>query len=75
VPGIVDLLNRTVVVPSLFLERRVGAERTADVTFTPAVERFGTLAFNRVTPISRVGYESTLDAVRDWWREHNRRRH
>jgi predicted acylesterase/phospholipase RssA len=74
-PGIVDLLNRTVVVPSLFLEGRVGTERNADVTFSPAVARFGTMAFNRVRPIARVGYDSTIDAVRAWWREHNRRRH
>ena len=73
-PGIVELLNRTVVVPSLFLERRLGRERIADVTFSPAVARFGTLALNRVRPIARAGYESTIDPVRAWWREHNRRR-
>lgn len=66
IPGIIELLSRTVAVPGLFLERHLATE-SADLLLQPPVQRWGTLDFKRVHPIAEAGYESAIGPVREWW--------
>ncbi len=65
-PGIVELMNRVVVVPSLYLRRRETADRP-DLLIRPPVDRWGTLELRRVGPIEQAGYEGAIGPLRDWW--------
>lgn len=72
VPGIFELLSRTVAVPGLFLERHLKAA-PADLLLQPPVESWDTLDFRRVRPIAAAGYEFARQPLGEWWeREHSR---
>lgn len=71
IPGIVELLSRTVAVPGLYLERE-RARPTADLLVQPSVERFATLDFGSVQPIAAAGYDASLDLLQAWWRAETR---
>jgi predicted acylesterase/phospholipase RssA/CRP-like cAMP-binding protein len=66
VPGIFELLSRTVAVPGLFLERHLRSA-PADLLLQPPVEQWDTLDFRRVRPIATAGYDATIRPIRDWW--------
>jgi predicted acylesterase/phospholipase RssA/CRP-like cAMP-binding protein len=66
VPGIVDILSRTVAVAGLHFEREHGRD-AADLLLQPPVSSFGTLDFANVRVIAEAGYRPSLDALRAWW--------
>jgi predicted acylesterase/phospholipase RssA len=66
VPGIFELLSRTVAVPGLFLERHLKAA-PADLLLQPPVERWDTLDLRRVRPIAQAGYQFAREPLLDWW--------
>lgn len=66
VPGIIEILSRTVAVAGLHFEQEHGRER-ADLLLQPPVAPFGTLEFGNVKAIAEVGYAPSLDALRAWW--------
>lgn len=66
VPGIVEVLSRTVAVAGLHFEQKRG-RHTADLLLQPPVAPFGTLEFGNVRVIADVGYEPSLKALRAWW--------
>lgn len=67
-PGIVELLSRTVAVPGLYLERQRKVA-PADLLLQPPVDRWDTLDLGRVRPIARAGYEYAAEPLRQWWAE------
>lgn len=66
VPGIVELLSRTVAVAGLHFRQQLGSP-AADLLLQPPVATFGTLEFGNVAPIAEVGYEASLEVLRAWW--------
>lgn len=66
IPGIFELLSRTVAVPGLFLERHLKSA-PPDLLLQPPVEAWDTLDFSRVQPIVEAGYQYAIEPVRDWW--------
>lgn len=66
VPGIVEILSRTVAVAGLHFGQEHG-RHSADLLLQPPVAAFGTLEFAKVRVIAEVGYEPSLDALRAWW--------
>lgn len=67
-PGIVQLLNRTVTVPGLYLERQRKVA-PADLLLQPPVERWDTLDLGRVRPIAEAGHRYAAEPLRQWWAE------
>ena len=65
-PGIVELMSRTVEVPGIYLQRQT-ARTNPDLLIRPPVGRWGTMDFRRVRPISEAGYQSALPVLREWW--------
>lgn len=66
VPGIVEVLSRTVAVSGLHFELERGRER-ADLLLQPPVAPFGTLEFTNVRVIAEVGYGPALEVLQAWW--------
>jgi NTE family protein/lysophospholipid hydrolase len=66
VPGIFELLSRTVAVPGLFLERHLKVA-PADLLLQPPVDRWDTLDLRRVRPIAQAGYQFAREPLLDWW--------
>jgi predicted acylesterase/phospholipase RssA len=66
IPGIFELLSRTVAVPGLFLERHLKSA-PPDLLLQPPVEGWDTLDLARVQPIADAGYRFAAEPVRDWW--------
>jgi predicted acylesterase/phospholipase RssA len=66
IPGIFELLSRTVAVPGLFLERHLKSA-PPDLLLQPPVEAWDTLDFARVQPIAEAGYRFAAEPVRNWW--------
>jgi predicted acylesterase/phospholipase RssA len=69
VPGIFELLSRTVAVPGLYLERHLRTA-PADLLLQPPVDRWDTLDFRRVRPIAAVGYQFARTPLQEWWARH-----
>jgi predicted acylesterase/phospholipase RssA/CRP-like cAMP-binding protein len=66
IPGIFELLSRTVAVPGLFLERHLKTA-PADLLLRPPVEAWDTLDLARVQPIAEAGYQFAVEPIREWW--------
>lgn len=66
VPGIAELLQRTVAVPGLFLRGQLPAA-TPDLLIQPAVGRWRMLDLGKVRPIAASGYDAALEGLRAWW--------
>jgi len=66
IPGIFELLSRTVAVPGLFLERHLKSA-PPDLLLQPPVEAWDTLDLGRVQPIADAGYQFAAEPVREWW--------
>jgi predicted acylesterase/phospholipase RssA len=71
VPGIVEILSRTVAVAGLHFEDTHGRP-TADLLLQPPVARFGTLDFANVRVIADAGYQPSLEALQAWWSSEQR---
>jgi predicted acylesterase/phospholipase RssA/CRP-like cAMP-binding protein len=65
-PGIGELLQRTVAVPGLFLRGQLPT-RSADLLIQPQLGRWGMLDLDRVRPIAEAGYAASLEPLREWW--------
>lgn len=66
IPGIFELLSRTVAVPGLYLERHLKTA-PADLLLRPPVDRWDTLDLRRVRPIAAAGYQFARQPLEDWW--------
>jgi lysophospholipid hydrolase len=66
IPGIFELLSRTVAVPGLFLERHLRSA-PPDLLLQPPVDAWDTLDLARVRPIADAGYQFAVEPVREWW--------
>ena len=73
-PGIVELMSRVVVVPSVMLRGGLTTGDEADLLIQPSVGRWGMLDFKRVAPIERAGYEAAIGPLGDWWEAEQGRR-
>jgi NTE family protein/lysophospholipid hydrolase len=65
-PGIGELLQRTVAVPGLFLRGQLPAE-PPDLLIQPPVSRWRMLDLDRVRPIVEAGYGASTEPLREWW--------
>jgi predicted acylesterase/phospholipase RssA len=66
VPGIAELLQRTVAVPGLFLRGQLPAA-APDLLIQPPVGRWRMLDLGRVRPIAASGYAGSIEQLRAWW--------
>jgi predicted acylesterase/phospholipase RssA/CRP-like cAMP-binding protein len=66
VPGIAELLQRTVSVPGLFLREQLPIA-APDLLIAPALGRWRMLDLGRVRPIADAGYAAAIEPLRAWW--------
>ena len=64
VPGILDILMRTILLSSINQSGRV--RKQVDHFFYPPTEKFGLLDFKLLDTISQAGYEYALRELEDW---------
>lgn len=67
VPSIVDLLNRSAVLGSVFLRNQARTARTADLYLQLPSEQWALLDFRHSAAIARQGYERAIGGLREWW--------
>jgi predicted acylesterase/phospholipase RssA/CRP-like cAMP-binding protein len=70
-PGIVELIQRAVAVPGLYLRGQMSTS-TPDVLIQPNVGRWRMLDFGQAEHIAQAGYDAALDPLREWWEQRQR---
>jgi predicted acylesterase/phospholipase RssA len=63
VPGILDIMMRTILVGSA--NKEIQTKKSADFNFRPPVGRFGLLEFDAIDEIVEVGYRYAKDRIKE----------
>lgn len=66
-PGLVDLLNRSAVLGSVYLRNRARSDRPGDLYLQIPGDQWRLLEFDAAAPIAARGYEQALEPLRAWW--------
>ena len=66
VPHLVNLLNRSALIASVYTRNRMMSDRIADLYLQLSLSRWGMLEFDAIADIANAGYEQSIDRIREW---------